>query len=102
MAQYTKNPPLIESAIATEPLAQFEAWLADAKAAQLVEPTAMALGTVDADGRPSVRMVLLKGLHEGGLCFYTHYDSRKAKALAAHPYAAAVVQTHRRCAAGCV
>jgi pyridoxamine 5'-phosphate oxidase len=89
MPQYTKNPPLLEAAITAEPMPQFQIWLAEAKNAGLVEPTAMALATVDADHKPSVRMVLLKGLHEGGLCFYTHYDSRKARALAANPFAAA-------------
>jgi len=49
----------------------------------------MSLATVDADGRPSVRMVLLKGLQEGALHFYTHYGSRKAAALASNPFAAA-------------
>lgn len=89
MAQYTKNPPLIESAVLPDPLEQFEAWLQDAEAAGVIEPTAMNLATVDADGRPSLRVVLFKGWHQGGLCFYTNYESRKAAALAANPYAAA-------------
>lgn len=87
--QYTKNPPLLEAAIEADPLAQFRAWLAEAEATDMIEPTAMTLATVDADGRPSARMVLFKGWHEGGLCFYTHYESRKAAALAANPWAAA-------------
>lgn len=89
MAQYTRNPPLIESAVRPEPLLQFADWLADARAAGLVEPTAMALATVDADGRPAVRMVLLKAVRDGALQFFTHYGSRKAQALAANPLAAA-------------
>ena len=89
MAQYTKNPPLLETTVAADPLAQFTGWLAEAEQAGLVEPTAMALATVDASGQPGLRMVLFKGLHEGGLCFYTHYETRKAAALAANPRAAA-------------
>ncbi len=89
MAQYTKNPPLLEAEVLRDPLAQFAAWLADAEAAGMIEPTAMTLATVDADGRPSARVVLLKGLHEGALQFFTNYDSRKGAALAANPFAAA-------------
>jgi pyridoxamine 5'-phosphate oxidase len=87
--QYERNPPLDETGLLSDPVAQFERWLADAQAAGLVEPTAMALATVAADGRPSLRMVLFKGLHEGGFCFYTNYESRKGRELAARPYAAA-------------
>lgn len=89
MPQYTRNPPLLESTLLADPLAQFEAWLAEAVAIGMIEPTAMMLATVDEDLRPSARVVLLKGYHDGGFCFYTHYDSRKARALAAHPHAAA-------------
>ena len=89
MAQYTKNPPLLESDILPDPMAQFADWLQQAKDARMVEPTAFTLATVDADGRPSARVVLLKGMEQGGLNFYTNYDSRKGAALAAHPFAAA-------------
>lgn len=89
MAQYTKNSPLIESDIARDPLAQLASWLADAEAARMIEPTAMTLATVDADGRPSARVVLMRGLVGGALRFYTNYESRKGAALAAHPFAAA-------------
>ena len=71
-----------------DPLAQFELWLKDAVAAGMIEPTAMSLATVDAQGRPSARMVLFKGFHEGGFCFYTNYESRKGADLAARPLAA--------------
>jgi pyridoxamine 5'-phosphate oxidase len=87
--QYTRNPPLLETELAAEPLAQFERWLADARDVGMIDPGAMTLATVDADGRPSARIVLLKGFYDGGLGFFTHYDSRKARALAAHPFAAA-------------
>ena len=89
MAQYTKNPPLVEAEVLRDPLAQFAAWLKDAERAEMIEPTAMTLATVDADGRPSARVVLLKGLQQGALQFFTNYDSRKAAALAANPFAAA-------------
>ncbi len=80
--------PLNEADVASDPIAQFEIWLAEATAAGLAEPTAMALATVGDDSRPSLRMVLFKGLHEGGFCFYTNYRSRKGDELSAHPYAA--------------
>ncbi len=66
-----------------DPLRQFEVWLADAIAAGLLEPNAMGLATVEPDGAPSLRMVLLKGLEDGRFVFYTHLESRKAAALAA-------------------
>ena len=70
-----------------DPLRQFERWYAEAAAAQdWVERTAVA--TADADGRPSVRMVLLKSVDERGLVFFTHYTSRKGRELAANPRAA--------------
>lgn len=89
MAQYTKNPPLVEADVLRDPLAQFAAWLADAEAIGMIEPTAMTLATVDANGRPSARVVLMRGMQDGALQFYTNYDSRKAAALAANPFAAA-------------
>lgn len=69
---------------------QLGRWLADAVDAQLREPNAMVLATADAKGRPSARTVLLKGYDEAGLVFYTNYDSRKGRELAANPRAAAV------------
>jgi pyridoxamine 5'-phosphate oxidase len=86
--QYTRNPPLDESDVLADPLAQFERWLAEAQRGDIHEPTAMSLATVGADGRPSLRIVLFKGLDGGGFTFYTNYESRKGEALAAHPYAA--------------
>lgn len=88
MAQYIKNPPLIESAVLPDPIQQFERWFADAEGVGILEPTAMVLATVDADGQPSARVVLYKGWYQGGLCFYTNYASRKGAALAANPLAA--------------
>jgi pyridoxamine 5'-phosphate oxidase len=70
-----------------DPLAQFHAWFADARAA-LEQPDAVALATATPDGRPSVRMVLLKRADEQGFGFHTNLDSRKGVELAANPRAA--------------
>jgi pyridoxamine 5'-phosphate oxidase len=64
--------------------------MAEAGAAGVIEPTAMVLSTVDPDGMPSARSVLLKGVDERGFTFYTNRTSRKGRALAAHPVASAV------------
>jgi len=74
--------------MADDPLALFDAWFAEAKAAASNDPNAMALATVDTDGQPSVRMVLLKGHDERGFVFYTNLESRKARALIDTPKAA--------------
>lgn len=85
---------LDETAAGADPLALFERWLDDAVTAALPEPNAMALGTATPDGRPSVRIVLLKGFDDGGLVFFTGYDSRKGRELAANPWAAATMLWH--------
>jgi pyridoxamine 5'-phosphate oxidase len=69
---------LDESDVDRDPVAQFRKWFAEALSCELREPTAMALATVGAGGRPSSRMVLLKGFDARGFVFYTNYDSRKA------------------------
>ena len=74
----------------SDPLRQFELWLEDARAAGLELPEAMTLATATADGRPSARMVLLKGVDERGFLFFTNYESRKAGELADNPRAALV------------
>ena len=71
-----------------EPLRLFAAWFAEAKRAEPVNPDAMALATVDADGLPNARMVLLKGFDERGFVFYTNLDSVKGHELAGAPKAA--------------
>ncbi|MFT4200384.1 MAG: pyridoxamine 5'-phosphate oxidase [Gordonia sp. (in: high G+C Gram-positive bacteria)] len=68
-------------------LGLFDRWLAEAVAAQIPEPNAMVVGTVDADGRPATRTVLCKGYSAAGICFFTGYESAKGRALAAHPVA---------------
>jgi pyridoxamine 5'-phosphate oxidase len=75
---------------ADEPLRLFSAWLAEATASEPRDPTAMTLATVDADGWPDARMVLLKGADERGFVFYTNMDSQKGRELAVHPQAALV------------
>jgi len=70
------------------PIVQFETWFAAARSAGVPQPEAMALATADQRGRPSVRMVLLKGWGPGGFEFYTNRLSRKGTELAANPYAA--------------
>ena len=74
-----------------DPLAQLEGWLAEARAAGIVHPEAMALATATPDGAPSVRMVLLKGSDTRGIAFFTNLESRKAEELAANPRAAGVL-----------
>ncbi len=70
-------------------LALLRTWLADAEQAGIVEPNAIVVGTVDAQGRPDSRTVLCKGVDQTGITFYTNYDSAKGQHLAATPYASA-------------
>ena len=79
---------LDENAAAERPLAQFETWLQQAIDAQLPEPNAMTLATVGADGRPSTRIVLIKGVDERGIVWYSNFNSRKGQELAGNPMAA--------------
>ena len=71
-----------------DPISLFDAWFAEAKASEPNDPEAMALATADAQGHPSVRMVLLKGHGPDGFTFYTNLDSRKGAELATDPNAA--------------
>lgn len=75
---------------ADEPLRLFAAWFSDATRSEPADPTAMTLATVDADGLPNARMVLLKGFDERGFVFYTNLDSQKGRELDATPKAALV------------
>jgi pyridoxamine 5'-phosphate oxidase len=79
---------LDERDVDRDPLKQFGVWMVEAIHAQVPEPTAMSLATVSAKGRPSARIVLLKGLDPRGFVFFTNYDSRKGKDLAVNPAAA--------------
>lgn len=85
---------LHEDEVAADPIAQFRVWFADVVAAGLVEPNAMILSTAAADGTPSARIVLLKGVDERGFVFYTNYESRKARELEANPRAALTFPWH--------
>lgn len=79
---------LDETASAADPLDQFDRWFRQALTAQLPEPNAMTVATVGADGRPSTRVVLIKGYDARGIVWYTNYQSRKGRELAAQPFAA--------------
>ncbi|MFL5839568.1 MAG: pyridoxamine 5'-phosphate oxidase [Thermoleophilaceae bacterium] len=82
-----------------DPIEQVRRWLDEAVAADAVEPTAMTLSTVDAEGRPESRYVLLRGLDERGFWFFTNTESAKGRSLAANPNAAltfAWLQLHRQ------
>ena len=79
---------LDESEVDREPLKQFAVWMVEAIHAQVPEPTAMTLATADKSGRPSARIVLLKGVDVRGFVFYTNYESRKGRELAENPRAA--------------
>lgn len=79
---------LDENASHALPVQQFDQWLQEAISAAIPEPNAMTLATVGADGRPSSRVVLIKGYDERGLTWYTNYQSRKGRELAANPFAA--------------
>jgi pyridoxamine 5'-phosphate oxidase len=75
----------------TDPIKQVQTWLDEARAAGVKEPTAMTLATVSRSGKPSARMVLLKGIDKRGFSFFTNYLSRKGEELAENPHAALVL-----------
>ena len=79
---------LEEHESASEPLKQFESWLADALTRGIPEPNAMTVATVGVDGRPSTRPVLIKGCDTRGIVWYSNYHSRKGRELEANPFAA--------------
>ena len=89
-SDYTREA-LAEADVDADPVVQFGRWFEQAESAGLLEPTAMTLATSTPDGRPSARMVLLRGFDERGFCFYTNYESRKGIELAANPRAALVL-----------
>lgn len=78
---------LLEKDLARDPFRQFDAWFREAEAAKLNEPNAMTLATASADGTPSARTVLLKGVDGRGFVFFTNYESHKGRDLAANPRA---------------
>src|SRR5471030_1127512 len=83
-----KAASLSESDSKADPVKQFEAWFNEAIEAKMPEPNAMTLATATHDGRPSARIVLLKGIYENGFVFYTNYLSRKGKEITKNPLGA--------------
>jgi pyridoxamine 5'-phosphate oxidase len=81
---------LSEADVDADPIRQFRVWFDQALGAGLAEPNAMTVATATPDGRPSARMLLIKGVDERGFVFYTNYQSRKGQELASNPYAALV------------
>ncbi|HUF85649.1 MAG TPA: pyridoxamine 5'-phosphate oxidase [Acidimicrobiia bacterium] len=90
---------LSEHEVDPDPFVQFTRWYEEARAAAGDDADAMVVATATADGAPSARVVLLRGVDDRGLCFYTNYDSQKGRELAANPRAALVLhwpQLHRQ------
>jgi len=84
--EYSKRELSLKK-VSDDPFAEFGVWMDEALASEVHEPTAMTLSTVSADGRPTSRVVLLKGFDSDGFVFYTNYKSRKGRQLADNPFA---------------
>jgi len=89
------SPALAEGSLDRNPIVQLRCWIAEAAGADPGEPNAMSLATASTDGKPAVRYVLLRGVDERGLRFYTSYFSRKARQLESNPFVAAAVYWRR-------
>lgn len=85
LRQDYRSAVLNEADVDSDPIYQFEKWFKNSLDANLHEPNAMTLATASTDGRPSVRMVLMKGFNKDGFVFYTNYLSRKGKEMAKNP-----------------
>jgi pyridoxamine 5'-phosphate oxidase len=85
---------LDEESVGVDPLAFFQVWFEHAQQSRIHDVNAMTLATVDADGRPHARIVLLKGLENGEFVFFTNYDSDKGQELSANPHAALLFFWH--------
>ena len=85
--EYSKSQ-LDESSVHPDPVQQFSDWMEQALNSDIKEPNAMGLATVNANGRPANRIVLLRGFDGQGFRFFTNYESSKGQALATHPFAA--------------
>ena len=81
---------LSENDVNADPIKQFERWWIEATTAEITEPNAMTLATCNAEGKPSSRIVLLKGVREDGFLFFTNYDSRKGKEIEINPFVSLV------------
>ena len=90
LRQQYEGTPLREDEVAASPFEQFERWFGEAMSSGVPLPNGMTLATVDADGTPTARVVLLKGVDERGFVFFTNYESRKGQALEATGRAALV------------
>jgi pyridoxamine 5'-phosphate oxidase len=87
----TELRTLREQDLGPEPLAQIQRWTDEARDAAVVDWDAMVVATADGGGAPSARVVLLRGIDDRGLCFYSNYESRKGRELAENPRAAVVL-----------
>lgn len=94
MREQYGNDSLDESRVAKNPVEQFEKWMGEAMYAKIPEPNAMTLATADINGKPTARIVLLKGIENGAFIFYTNYVSKKGQDLLYNPYAALVFYWH--------
>ena len=81
---------LSEADVNSDPIEQFKTWFQQAKNADLIEPNAMTIASATPQGKPTARIVLLKGVSDRGFVFYTNYESQKGQQLIANPYAALV------------
>ncbi|RXF68875.1 pyridoxamine 5'-phosphate oxidase [Arcticibacter tournemirensis] len=90
LRQEYRSATLSEKEVAPDPINQFSKWFSEALASSLTEPNAMTLATATADGKPSARIMLLKGFEEKGFVFYTNYLSRKGQEITKNPVAALV------------
>ena len=83
-----QNFTMKKTALAEDPIHQFQVWMEEALKTDLREPNAFTLSTADAQGRPAARVMLLKDVDHNGFVFFTNYDSKKGRHLAENPYAA--------------
>lgn len=94
MRKQYRSQLVAEESLADEPMGQFARWFRDAAEANVFEPNAMVVATATPDGRPSSRTVLLKQFDERGFVFFTNYDSRKGRELAANPFVSLLFPWH--------
>jgi len=94
MREQYGNESLDKKSVAKNPVIQFEKWMSEAMYAKLPEPNAMTLATADINGKPTARVVLLKGIENDAFIFYTNYDSKKGQDLLYNPYATLVFYWH--------
>ena len=90
LRQDYRSATLTENTVAADPISQFKNWFKEALETKINEPNAMTLATVSSDGKPSARIMLLKGVEDNGFVFYTNYLSRKGKEIARNPASAIV------------